>query len=187
MKSNEILLPGQFFETPTPPRIGPQKRAGTHSLKELDQEMKAFFQNSAHKQRLHDLIRALVYLWHDHLDASHTISQGIEDHEGSYLHGIMHRRELDYGNAKYWFRRIGAHPVLKRVGESLTQALPAAEKELVSSAIKGGVLDPYAFVDLCEKAGSSQGEINVVLEKVQALEFRELLRCFLEESTAQPS
>lgn len=183
MKEIEIL---KFLETPTPPKIGPQKRAGTHSLRELDQEMKAFFQNSTHKQRLHDLIRALVYLWHDHLDASHTISQEIGDHEGSYLHAIMHRREPDYGNAKYWFRRISAHPVLKRVGESLSQDFSAPEMELLSAAIKAGYLDPLAFVDLCEKAGPSQGELNVVLEKVQALEFRELLRCFLEERPVQP-
>jgi hypothetical protein len=38
------------------------------------------------------------------LDRSHTISQGIGSAEGSFWHGIMHRREGDFSNSKYWFR-----------------------------------------------------------------------------------
>ena len=60
-----------------------------------------------------------VWLLHDFLDESHTISQDIETPSGSFWHGIMHRREGDFGNAKYWFRRVGEHPVFEHVGESL--------------------------------------------------------------------
>src|SRR5262245_19277607 len=53
-----------------------------------------------------------VWLLHDFLDESHTISQSIDTPTGSYWHAIMHRREGDFSNAKYWFRRVGDHPVL---------------------------------------------------------------------------
>src|SRR5262249_24689657 len=52
-----------------------------------------------------------VWLLHDYLDESHTISQGVETTSGSFWHAIMHRREGDFSNAKYWFRHVGNHPV----------------------------------------------------------------------------
>lgn len=50
-------------------------------------------------------IQAAIWLYVDDLDRSHTISQGIPGPVGAYWHGIMHRREGDFWNAKYWFRR----------------------------------------------------------------------------------
>ena len=47
-----------------------------------------------------------VWLLHDYLDESHTISQRIDTPSGSFWHGIMHRREGDFSNAKYWFRPL---------------------------------------------------------------------------------
>src|SRR3972149_251074 len=36
-----------------------------------------------------------AWLLYDYLDNSHTISQSIKTHTGSFWHGIMHRREGD--------------------------------------------------------------------------------------------
>src|SRR5262245_27937857 len=56
--------------------------------------------------------RAGLWLAFGFLDESHTISQDLHTAEGSYWHALMHRREPDAGNAMYWFRRVGHHPVL---------------------------------------------------------------------------
>ena len=55
-------------------------------------------------------LQAAIWLYVDDLERSHAVSQGINTEEGSFWHGIMHRREGDFSNAKYWFRRAGSLP-----------------------------------------------------------------------------
>lgn len=55
----------------------------------------------------HPELQAGLWLYVDDLERSHTISQNIHTPAGSYWHGIMHRREGDFWNSKYWFRKAG--------------------------------------------------------------------------------
>ena len=83
-----------------------------------------------------------LWLLHNYLDRSHTISQGIHSPSGSFWHGIMHRREGDFSNAKYWFRRVGDHPVYEQIAD------------------EAGLShwDPFAFVDQCQAALAGHGD-----------------------------
>ncbi|MCC6695925.1 MAG: hypothetical protein IT365_09890 [Candidatus Hydrogenedentes bacterium] len=56
-----------------------------------------------------------LWLYVDDLERSHVLSQGIDDSTGSFWHGIMHRREGDFSNSHYWFRRVGTHPAMKSI------------------------------------------------------------------------
>ncbi len=71
-----------------------------------------------------------LWLYIDDLDRSHTISQAIENPTGSFWHGIMHRREGDFSNSHYWFRRAGRHPAMKLIedydGHALIDEVEAA-------------------------------------------------------------
>ncbi len=60
-----------------------------------------------------------LWLYVDDLERSHTISQSIDGATGSYWHGIMHRREGDFGNSRYWHRRATGHPLLVGQPEGL--------------------------------------------------------------------
>src|SRR5947209_13498680 len=56
-------------------------------------------------------------------EKSHQISQELTTVEGSYWHGIAHRLEPDYGNAGYWFRRVGQHPIFPRLHAAASNVL----------------------------------------------------------------
>lgn len=95
------------------------------------------------------LVKAALYLKHGFLDASHKISQQVETRTGSYWHAIMHRKEGDFSNSKYWYRRVGPHPVLAALGKDF---------------------DPFRVVDECAQGGSAetarleQSEFDALLE-----------------------
>lgn len=117
-----------------------------------------------------------LWLWHDFLDISHTISQSIETPSGSFWHAIMHRREGDFSNAKYWYRRVGMHPALKTIAARinvLTESMPA-DKTLFRLTANG--FDPFALVDLVEAVHQTPGHPHQVLAvSLQKLEWQTLL------------
>ena len=62
------------------------------------------------------VLQAALWLYADDLDRSHRICQQIDDATGSFWHGIMHRREGDFDNSRYWFNKVGDHPAISRIG-----------------------------------------------------------------------
>ncbi len=103
-----------------------------------------------------------LWLWHDFLDQSHAISQGLHDETGSYWHAITHRREGDFSNSKYWYARCQNHPVRALVG-----------------------FDADDFVDRVARA-ARKGE-DPELVKLQRLEWEQLFRYCVSEASRTSS
>lgn len=171
-----------LLATPEPPELGPGPRSGIRPIAELERELKSLPGREELPHTSRELIRALVLLWHDHLDASHTISQGIENPDGSLLHAIMHRREPDYWNSKYWWRRVGKHPCFDELGQRATALLDSrGEVDLCARLVPLGAWDPFAFVDACETAAGGAKAARQIqnLREVQRIETEVALEFFL--------
>ncbi|VAX39168.1 hypothetical protein MNBD_PLANCTO02-2726 [hydrothermal vent metagenome] len=96
-------------------------------------------------------LKAGLFLIHDNLETSHQLSQSIQGKgknvNGDYWHGIMHRREPDYSNAKYWFRRVGEHPIYPKLFDVVSAMnLPENSRQLLENE----KWDAFAFIDFCE-------------------------------------
>ena len=121
-----------------------------------------------------------LLLWNDALDASHTISQGLESRTGSYWHGIMHRREPDYSNAKYWFRRVGVHPTFPALRERASALLQEDSTESDSLADYAEMIketedrDAFRFVDWCQAADGVRSTPEAVKSFLQAVQVEEI-------------
>ena len=96
-----------------------------------------------------EALKAALLLWNDDLGSAHKIAQDIADDTGSLIHAVMHRRETEYLNSKYWLRRAGDHPVITKLKSEF------------------GGWDPLDHVDRCEKASGSE---RAELERIQARE-----------------
>jgi hypothetical protein len=173
----------KLLATPEPASLGPQPRAGRESLSALNARLDEVFTSGDLSSSAEKLIRSLVLLWHDHLEPSHSLSQEIHSKDGSYVHGIMHRREPDYGNARYWFHRVGEHPCYRVLGERVESLDGATARDLIARLAPKGKLDPFALIELCE-ATAGEGEHSAkaaLLRDVQKIEFETLLDYFARQ------
>ena len=123
-----------------------------------------------------------LWLRFDFLDRSHEISQELRNSTGSFWHGIMHRREPDYGNAKYWFQRVPQHAIFPALCKAAREvaigkdSLPPAAEFLATQQ----QWDPFQFVDLVSAAARGKSQPLVELcQQIQLCEWELLFDfCF---------
>ena len=138
-----------------------------------------------------ECVRSALFLYFSALDESHEISQGIQSSTGSFLHGIMHRQEPDFGNAKYWFRRVPSHDIFPALREACLKLFETQD----SSAAKllGGEIeekprwDPQWFIDQCEAThGGGSADFEQRLMEIQLLEWQLLFEYSYQRAVGKP-
>jgi hypothetical protein len=109
------------------------------------------------------LVRGGLLYALDAIQEAHAIFQDAKGDLGSYWHGMIHRREGDFDNARYWFRRSGILPVFSELHSAASQssALMARQSNW----------DPYVFTGECEQARFGETEGLNGLVALQRVEF----------------
>jgi hypothetical protein len=168
--TSALLLTGE------PPELGRGPRPDVRSVAELDAVLAALPAGPTARRAT---LRALILLWHDHWDAAHAMVQDLPDADAAYVHGIVHRREPDYWNAKYWFRRVTAHPIWPELaGEARARREATPEFKPFDLGGSPGRWEPLTFVDFCEAAARwpITDPRHRFARELQAAEFRFLAR-----------
>ena len=137
--------------TPDPPELGPGPRPGVLPLAGLAGCLDAWAEGRGLTERARLRLRAVAYLHHDHADAAHDLVQDLTDADGALIHAILHRREPDFWNAKYWFRRVENHPIFGPLTLRLTALSAAGSPDGLRDRLTlAGAVDPVAMVEAVE-------------------------------------
>lgn len=168
---------------PLPPLV-PEKEWNSELTKQIQATSATdlFNAQALKDSSLANAVKSGLLLWNDALDDSHNVSQSIRSKTGSYWHGIMHRREPDYSNSKYWFARVGNHPVFPTLRVRILDTLKAGSNQSAQLARYAEAIeqndnwDAPQFIDWCQDAARhSDGEVVEFLRTVQVEEIKLLL------------
>jgi hypothetical protein len=104
------------------------------------------------------LVAASLWLRVGIIEPAHEIVQDDSTQNGSYLHGVVHRLEGDYWNAKYWFRHAKDKPWMQLLSNAVVQRV--AQDGLLDIAtelkvIHQGMFLPTEFVSAHEHLSAS--------------------------------
>lgn len=109
------------------------------------------------------LLRAGLFYFHNALEDSHKEVGKTESAIASYWHGMIHRREGDFDNARYWMRRTGDHPTFYEMQSRASDASPHMTKQMA--------WDPFLFIHLCEQYKYGETTYKKEIAHLQKIEF----------------
>jgi hypothetical protein len=153
---------GDLLKLQPNPELGPGQPSEEHRIA-LSKLNHGSFPERVIQPDWADACLAGMWLLFDFLDESHSISQRLSIREGSYWHAIMHRREPDAWNSKYWFRRVGLHPIFEQIAPGY---------------------DPFTFIDRCEAVRATGTPEESYCRAIQRREWQLLFDWCFQQATA---
>lgn len=123
------------------------------------------------------LVRGGLFYAIDALHEAHAFFQDVKGDLGAYWHGMMHRREGDFENARYWYRRAGALPCFAGLHREASQ--------LSADMARQENWDPYLLTGACEQARFGAEESVPELLRLQRVEFEGVFDYTWRQSVAR--
>jgi len=117
-------------------------------------------------------VEASLWLRLGLIDRAHEIVQDGKRGTAAYLHGVVHRLEADYWNAKYWFRQVRDEPLLKSIGNEIIVTLDDSRCREVAMELKLIQSNQFqfdAFVDACAELTKTPSKSDTTVSMVQQI------------------
>ncbi len=167
----------RLLSTPEPPHLDQGSRAGVLPADEIREIVGRLDVGPSLTEGGRGTLGAVALLYHDHHNEAHDLVQDLTDSDGCLVHAILHRREPDFWNARYWFRRAGDHPVYRVVMDRLPAGGAPEVAAMRRRLTLAGTLDADGLVDACEGVYGRPptDPLAVFLRGVQQAEFEALV------------
>jgi len=91
-----------LLRTPELPELDQRSRAGVVPCRQLEVRLRSLCAELGLGPETTERVLAAGLLYHDHHNEAHDLVQDMTDPEGAVIHAIVHRREPDFWNARYW-------------------------------------------------------------------------------------
>jgi hypothetical protein len=120
-------------------------------------------------------VLAGLWLGHDALEEGHRLAQDIASPTGSFWHAIMHRREGDFSNAKYWYARCRGHPAQRSITAAMASLAKMTGVDPLGKRLVAVRWDGPELVDLVESVYRRPTDTKAKLaQRLQQIEWEGL-------------
>ncbi len=109
------------------------------------------------------LVRAGLFYHCNALDDAHRLVQETPGDVAAYWHGMIHRRERDFENARYWLRRAGEQPPFAEMQARAADVSPNMGRQMG--------WDPFLLVHLAEQLRFGAEELAAEVVGLGRVEF----------------
>ncbi|TWT47356.1 hypothetical protein [Botrimarina hoheduenensis] len=123
-----------------------------------------------------DCCLAGLWLLYNDLERAHVLCQEVPTATGSFWHGVVHRREGDFDNARYWFTRAASHPAIRSIAEAV--AADATARDAFPND-----WTPAAMVTACERLASGDTALEKAVVSAQRAEWHQLFKWTFHAAT----
>lgn len=94
-----------------------------------------------------ELVKGILHLLNDDLMSAHRVAMSMEDENAKYLHALVHRREGDFSNARYWLKTLREQPVWSELKNQQPDWCPLKFLAWCESCAEGHAAKPCARLE----------------------------------------